>query len=279
MPFHAVSFPGTLLGSGEPWKTVDVIKGFHWLNYEGGKFSTSRNRGIFTDAALEELPADYWRWWLIANAPETADTDFTIRRFTEGVNKDLADVFGNLVQRTFALAARQPAEFSKGGELAHTEIALAREIAGRVGVLRSYHEGLEFRRAAAETREIWAQANTYLQNTAPWAKLKTDPHRAASCIGFALRLVHLSARLAWSIIPTLSEKVLASFGENGGVPAWPERVEDFLLTPLDVKDPDQIETPFVRKLSPADVSRLCERFGTQEVVKVSTGSSQVLGAG
>ena len=57
VPFHAVSFPATLIGSGERWKTVDVIKGFHWLTYEGGKFSTSRRRGIFTDAALEELPA------------------------------------------------------------------------------------------------------------------------------------------------------------------------------------------------------------------------------
>jgi methionyl-tRNA synthetase len=264
VPFHAVSFPGTLLGSGEPWKTADVIKGFHWLNYEGGKFSTSRNRGIFTDAALEELPADYWRWWLIANAPETADTDFTIRRFTEGVNKDLADVFGNLVQRTFALAARLPAEFATtGGEPEHTDVALAREIADRVGVLRSYHEALEFRRAAAETREIWAQANNYLQNTAPWAKLKTDPHRAAACIGFALRLVRLSARLAWSIIPALSEKVLASFGENGGVPFWPESVEDFLLTPRDENNTGEIETPFVRKISEVDVSRLCERFGAQ----------------
>jgi methionyl-tRNA synthetase len=69
VPFHAVSFPATLLGSGEPWKTVDVIKGFHWLTYDGGKFSTSRRRGIFTDAALDELPADLWRWWLIANPP------------------------------------------------------------------------------------------------------------------------------------------------------------------------------------------------------------------
>ena len=36
MPFHAVSFSATLIGSGEPGKTVDVIKGFHWLTYEGG---------------------------------------------------------------------------------------------------------------------------------------------------------------------------------------------------------------------------------------------------
>ena len=83
-----------------------MIKGFHWLNYEGGKFSTSRRRGIFTDAALEELPADLWRWWLIANAPETSDTDFTVSRFAADVNKDLADVFGNLVNRLVRFAAQ-----------------------------------------------------------------------------------------------------------------------------------------------------------------------------
>ena len=39
---HALSFPATILGSGEPWKLVDYIKSFNYLNYEGGKFSTSR---------------------------------------------------------------------------------------------------------------------------------------------------------------------------------------------------------------------------------------------
>ena len=54
-PFHAISFPATLLGSGLPFKLVDVIKGFNWLTFEGGKFSTSGRRGIFTDAALDAV--------------------------------------------------------------------------------------------------------------------------------------------------------------------------------------------------------------------------------
>ncbi|MCQ4005200.1 class I tRNA ligase family protein, partial [Klebsiella pneumoniae] len=36
--FHTVSFPATILGSGEPWKTVDQLKAFNWLNWYGGKF-------------------------------------------------------------------------------------------------------------------------------------------------------------------------------------------------------------------------------------------------
>ena len=65
VPFHTLSFPATILGSGEPWKLVDYIKSFNYLNYDGGQFSTSRGRGVFMDQALEILPADYWRWWLI----------------------------------------------------------------------------------------------------------------------------------------------------------------------------------------------------------------------
>ena len=57
------------------------------------------------DPALELLPADYWRWWLTANAPETADTDFTWEQLRRRVNKDLADVLGNFVNRCLTFAA------------------------------------------------------------------------------------------------------------------------------------------------------------------------------
>ena len=114
VPFHAVFFPSVLLGSGLPWKLPDLIKGFNWLTYEGGKFSTSRGHGIFTDEALKELPADIWRWWLAANAPEGADVDFSADRFVETVDKDLADVFGNLVNRCLAfLCSRWEGECPK----------------------------------------------------------------------------------------------------------------------------------------------------------------------
>src|SRR5207244_2402920 len=135
VPFHTVSFPATLLGSGEPWKTVDVVKGFHWLTYEGGKFSTSQRRGVFTDAALKVLPS---------------------------------------------------------------------EVERRIAILRGWHEGLEFRRAAAETRALWVLANGYIQEQAPWTMIKSDPARAAVTTRSALSLLTLCAVVSWSIIPTLA---------------------------------------------------------------------------
>ena len=55
VPFHTVGFPVTLFGAQEPWKVVDYIKGLNWMNYYGGKFSTSGSRGLFMDHALEPM--------------------------------------------------------------------------------------------------------------------------------------------------------------------------------------------------------------------------------
>ncbi|QOZ69395.1 methionine--tRNA ligase [Bradyrhizobium arachidis] len=262
VPFHAVSFPATLLGSGEPWKTVDVIKGFHWLTYEGGKFSTSAQRGVFTDAALEELPADLWRWWLIANAPESADTDFSVRRFVADVNKDLADVFGNLANRIISFAhAAFEGRIPEGGEPSDLELELAAELDKRIVSLRRHHEDLEFRAAAAETRAIWSAANAYLQQAAPWTAIKSDRVRAAVATRTGLNLVRLSAVLAWSIIPELSERVLSAFGGDDVVPDWPLQPCRELFD-RDAGSPVKKLAPIVAKIDPDKAAHLAKRFGT-----------------
>jgi methionyl-tRNA synthetase len=262
VPFHAVSFPATLIGSGEPWKTVDVIKGFHWLNYHGGKFSTSRARGIFTDQALEELPADLWRWWLIANAPETSDTDFNTGRFVADVNKDLADIFGNLVNRIVSFTHRAfDGRIPEGGEPSTRETLLAAELDHRIASLRTFHEACEFRRAAAETRTIWSAANAYLQHAAPWTTLKTDPARAAIVTRTGLNLVRLSAVLAWSVIPTLAETVLHAFGEDQAVPRWPPCGPSApLLNSGSGKQVLRLD-PLVPKITREKADHLVARFG------------------
>jgi methionyl-tRNA synthetase len=261
VPFHAVSFPATLLGSAEPWKTVDVIKGFHWLTYEGGKFSTSRKRGIFTDAALDELPADLWRWWLIANAPETSDTDFSITRFAADVNKDLADVLGNLVNRVVRFTAQTfDGRVPSGGAPGAPEQALAAEVDERIARLRTCHERLEFRQAAAETRALWARANGYLQEAAPWTAIKSDPACASVVTRTALNLVRLCAVVAWSIVPTLAEAALAALGDTTSIPRWPAHPGHDLLQDANVGQPIGAIGPLVAKLSDADIARLSQRF-------------------
>ena len=116
VPFHTVGFPGhasSARASRGSWSIE--LKGFNWLNYDGGKFSTSEKRGVFMDTALEILPADYWRYYLMANAPEGCEFNFTWQHFAGVVNKDLADVLGNFVNRVTKF----------------TRVALRRQGAGR----------------------------------------------------------------------------------------------------------------------------------------------------
>ena len=226
VPFHTVSFPCTLLGSREPWKTVDVIKGVNWLNYEGGKFSTSRGRGVFLDRALALLPADRWRWWLIAHAPESSDTDFSFARFAADVDHDLADTFGNLVQRVLSFtASRYDGVVPDGAAFGPDELALSAEITRLTRELREHHEALALRRTADTVRAIWKTANAYLVAKAPWTQIKSEPAQASLVIRVAINLLGICARAAWPIIPDAADAVLDAIGDRKTVPEFPSAAD------------------------------------------------------
>jgi methionyl-tRNA synthetase len=234
VPFHTLSFPVTMMGANfdgkEPWKLVDYIKGFNWLTYEGGKFSTSQGRGVFMDQALDIMPSDYWRWWLLANAPEGSDSDFTWAAFQSGVNKDLADVLGNFVSRVTKFCRSKFGEaVPEGGEYGEAEAVVTAEIARRLTAYEGHWEAMEFRKAAAELRAIWVAGNEYLQAAAPWAAFKEDPAKAAGSIRFALNLIRLYAVLSRPFIPDASDAMLASLGIEGDAEDWPNDVTAALV--------------------------------------------------
>jgi len=119
---------------------------------------------------------------------------------------------------------------------------------------------LEFRQVAAETRAVWARANAYVQETAPWTAIKSDPTRAAVATRTALNLVRLSAVLAWSIVPTLAGQVLSALGEDAPIPLWPAQAGSGLALDLPAGRPIGPIGPLVAKLGAADVARLSQRF-------------------
>ncbi|WP_428928433.1 methionine--tRNA ligase [Marinibacterium sp. SX1] len=229
VPFHTLGFPATILGSGEPWKLVDFIKSFNYLNYDGGQFSTSRGRGVFMDQALEILPADYWRWWLLSHAPESSDSEFTWEGFQSGVNKDLADVLGNLVSRVTKFCRSKFGEVvPDGGTLGKQEEALIADLTTRIRAYEGHMDAIEVRKAATELRAIWVAGNEYLQSAAPWSVFKEDPERAAAQIRLALNLIRLYAVLSAPFIPDTSAKMLDAMGTTDD--SWPDDVAAALNT-------------------------------------------------
>ncbi|WP_371224562.1 methionine--tRNA ligase [Roseovarius sp. 2305UL8-3] len=223
VPFHTLSFPATILGSGEPWKLVDYIKSFNYLNYDGGQFSTSQGRGVFMDQALELLPADYWRWWLLSHAPESSDSEFTWENFQTSVNKDLADVLGNFASRVTKFCRSKFSEaVPSGGSYGDAEQALIAELTTRIRAYEGHMEAMEVRKSAAELRAIWVAGNEYLQSTAPWSTIKEDPEQAAAQIRLGLNLIRLYAVLSAPFIPDSAARLLSAM--NTLDMSWPDDV-------------------------------------------------------
>lgn len=260
--FHTLSFPVTLMGSQQPWKLVDQLKAFNWVTWYGGKFSTSQKRGVFMDQARDIAPSDYWRWHLMANAPEGNDAAFTWEEFQASVNSDLANVLGNFVNRiTKYCGSKFEGKVPDGGSAGDAEAWITAELNTRLPQLIAYYEAREFRKAMAETRAIWAAGNEYLTQAAPWTHYKTDVDQAAIGTRYGLNLAALFGIIAQPIIPDAAEKILSALAIPQSKRSWDfgaaERLLDALPRGLEISAPDVLFT----KIEDEDVDVWAARFG------------------
>lgn len=262
VPFHTVMFPATELGVREPWKKVDYVKAFNWLTYYGGKFSTSQKRGVFTDQALDILPADYWRYFLIANAPESDDSSFTWEHFTATVNKDLADTLGNFVNRVLSFSKKRFGEaVPAGGEPGEAETRLGAEIATLLAEYEAQMEALQFRKAAAALRALWSAGNSYLEEKAPWLEIKTDKDGAALTLRTAMNLIHLYAVVSEPFIPGTAAAMRQAFSLEEDTATWITPDEARALTTVAAGTPFTVPPVLFAKLTDDDLDAYKERFG------------------
>jgi len=262
--FHTVSFPATILGSEEPWKSVDMLKAFNWLNWYGGKFSTSNKRGVFMDAALEILPPDLWRWYLTANSPESSDTAFTWEQFASAVNRDLADVLGNFVNRILKFnESKFEGVVPAGGEPGPLEEKLFADVSTRLADLSEQMDAIEIRKSAQALRALWVVGNEYLQEAAPWTAIKTDRDRAAVIVRTALNLVALYAKLSAPFIPFAAETIGDAFGLE--FPAqWPSNDAKAELDRLAVGTKVTVPEVLFKKIEDEQIADWTARFGGAE---------------
>ncbi|MEG9861210.1 MAG: methionine--tRNA ligase [Parvularculales bacterium] len=264
--FHSVNFPITMLGLDEPWKMVNKIKAFSWLNWYGEKFSTSQKRGVFMDTALELFPSDYWRWYLTANAPEASDGSFSWEEFQVAINSDLANVLGNFVNRTTSfVGARFASVIPDAGEHPTPDPWLQERVTDQMEKIIKAHETMEFKKLAAETRALWALGNEYLARTEPWSKIKVSRDEAATIIYWALNLCYLFAVVAYPIIPSSAERIFEMLGCKVATPLAEVLAEDkdWLhcgTSALQVGRKIAVGEPLFKKIEDDDKVALIERF-------------------
>lgn len=214
------------------------------------------------DQALELLPSDYWRWYLMANAPEGSDAAFTWEGFQAAVNSDLANVLGNFVNRiTKYTASKFDGEVPSTGEWGEAEDWIANELETRLTALAQHYEAMEFRKAAAETRAIWAAGNEYLTKAEPWVKYKSDVDAAAIGVRTGLNLAAIFGIIAQPLIPDAAAKILDALGipeENRKFPTGDAKaLLNALPHGLNITPPDVLFS----KIEDTQITEWTEKFG------------------
>ena len=256
--FHAVFFPEQQLAMNDNWKTVDMLKGMNFLNFEGGKFSKSQKRGIFLDQAIEIAPADYWRYALLASAPETDDNDFTLSRFADIVNKDLNGMLGNFVSRVCKLTAKNFGNnVPAGGEITPE---LKAQIDAKITELTDALDACEFRNAIAAVRGLYAIGNEYMTKCEPWALVKNgDTDGAAKCLNECFQMIDLFARVSGPFIPSAAEKMQAVFVNTNDL-SWPTEYEHRIADGAEFVIPENL----FNRIDDETVAKLTEQFAPKK---------------
>lgn len=261
LPFHTVMWPAMILGTREPWTLADDIKGFNWLNYYGGKFSTSSKRGIFLDQALEILPAEYWRYALMSMIPESSDSAFTWELFQTKINKDLADNLGNFVNRTLKFAASKfGTTIPAGGEPGEAEQQLQANCDRLLQTISGHLRQLEFRKATDTLCALWSIGNQYIDERAPWSLIKQDPESAALVIRTCINLIRLYAIASAPIIPFTAD-ILRDALQLSPAERTSPISQPISLTALEAGRPFEVPPPLFRKLEDAQLEEWRSQFG------------------
>ena len=264
IPYHTITFPATLRGTGEKWTQVSMLKGMNYLNFAGGKFSKSAHRGIFMDDAIKEFPADYWRYWLIANAPESDDANFSFDQFAATVNKDLNDVLGNFINRVLKMTVNNfGQQVPVLGNITNTEKELYASLDSLTEQYASYMDKLEFRKAMSTLREIWVSGNNYLARTEPWKVVKTDMDYAGTILNTALNLIRLYANLSAPVMPQTARRMLDLFEVNEQI-EFPVGKMVSYLTGLKPGTPFKLSDPLFQKILPERVAQLKETYREED---------------
>jgi methionyl-tRNA synthetase len=296
--FHSVIWPAILLGAagrpeGTPGEYGELalpseVVSSEFLTMEGRKFSSSRSVVIYVRDVLERYGADALRYYLSVNGPESSDTDFTWEQFVTRNNTELVAGWGNLVNRSLSMVAKNLGAIPPPGELTGADqqvLAASTAAFADVGALlgRSQQKA-----AVTEVMRVVAEANKYLSDQAPW-KLKDEPARRDTVLHVALQLVDDAKALLTPFLPASCDEVdrmlggtapwagqpeLREVDDLDGGPSYPVLMGDYDTAavwqsrPIRVGQPIAPPTPLFAKLDPSvvdeELARLEQEAGTEQ---------------
>ena len=213
--FHAILWPAMLMAHGD-FILPTYIPANEFLNIEGQKLSTSRNWAIWLDEFLTTYPPDPLRYYLASVAPEAKDSDFAWKDFQSRNNNELADIFGNFINRSLTFIVRYfDGVTPTAGELTEEDRVLLNGLAAAPNTVGASFETFQVRSAVRELITIGNQLNKYFNDQQPWITRKTDPVRCQTAMWVCTQAVRSLAILLSPIIPFSSERIWQMLSLDG----------------------------------------------------------------
>lgn len=210
VPFHSVIFPGSELGTGENWTLVNHISTCEYLNYEGGKFSKSRNVGVFGNNAEDTgIPPSVWRYYLMSVRPETGDSMFTWNEFITKNNSELLNNLGNFVNRAIRfIFAKYDGVIPKASFDGQLEKDLFKDVNELLKQYVDTLENVKLRQGLSIAMSISARGNQYLQEAnMNNALFEESRDRCNAVVATAANLIYLLSAVLSPYVPATTESI------------------------------------------------------------------------
>jgi methionyl-tRNA synthetase len=210
--FHTIVFPAILMawneGGREQYCLPQNVPANEFLNFEGKKFSKSRGWGIDVTDFLKIFPADPLRYTLAANLPETRDTDFYWKEFQARNNNELADIFGNLINRTFTFVHKHfEGKVPPKGKTAKIDSDMLQLTSEYPAKVSSLFEKYRIKDGVLEIMNLARAGNKYFNDSEPWKTIKSDKERCGTTLNICLQTIYTLAELFSPVIPFSSEEL------------------------------------------------------------------------
>ncbi len=215
--FHSIMWPAVLMGVGG-YILPSQIPANEFLNLEGRKVSTSRNYAIWVHEFIQEFSADSLRYYISTIAPETRDSDFTLKDFQAANNGELADILGNFVNRTVTFVHKYFNGVVPDVDNGNPTLAQIRsKIAQCKKEMAEAYLGFQVRKACQLLMALCRDGNKFFNDAAPWKSRKDNPIECAVTLYACLSIIKAIAILCEPLIPFTSVKIKGLFNCDSSI--------------------------------------------------------------
>ena len=208
--FHTIYWPIMLMALGEP--LPKQVFGHPWLLFGEDKMSKSRGNVIYADDLTNLLGVDAVRYYLLSEMPYASDGSITYETIIERFNSDLANTFGNLVNRTIAMSNKYfDGVVSAPDCKEDIDSELSQFALDTVNKVEKCFEPYRVADALEAILNLAKRSNKYIDETTPWilAKDEATLPRLNTVLYNLLESIRFIAVLLSPFMPETAEKIFA----------------------------------------------------------------------